>query len=294
MSMTTMTVRAPRAALATAAVALCTACSDGTAPHADGPVGVGFQLATSSMSAAALSTTSGLATSTGVSVNATDAGLKIERGSDVILVSKAQLVVRDVKLRTAVATCVDDDDSSSDVAADKGGSSNANANGKRASDDDTECPTIRVGPFLVDMPVSGADAGRVSVAVPEGTYSKIRLTIHKVTSSDSADLEFRKTNPDFRDISVRLEGTYNGKPFIFVNDVEAKLEVPLTAPLAIKAGGDNVTVTLDLAPWFVNATGGLFNPADANTTGLVRAKVQNAIRFAFRAFRDKNRDGKED
>ena len=105
---------------------------------------------------------------------------------------------------------------------------------------------------------------------------------------------FQKANPDFRDISVRLEGTYNGKAFTFVNDVEAKLNVPLTAPLAIKAGGDNVTVTLDLAPWFVNASGGLYNPADANTAGVVRAKVQNAIRASFRAFRDKNRDGKED
>lgn len=293
MSMTTMIARAPRAVLATASLALFAACSDGTAPNADGQVGVGFQLATSSMSAAALSTTAGVATATGVTVNATDAGLKIERGGDVIVVSKAQVVVRDVKLKSAVATCADDD-SRSDVAADKGSSGSTNPIDKRSTHDDDECPTIRVGPFLVDMPVSGADAGRVSVAVPEGTYSKIRLTVHKVTSSDSADLEFRKANPDFRDISVRLEGTYNGKPFIFVNDVEAKLEVPLTAPLAIKAGGDNVTVTLDLAPWFVNSTGGLFNPADANTTGLVRAKVQNAIRFAFRAFRDRNRDGRED
>jgi hypothetical protein len=38
----------------------------------------------------------------------------------------------------------------------------------------------------------------------------------------------------------------------------------------------------------------LYNPAEANVPGLVRAKVQNAIRFAFRAFRDANRDGKED
>ncbi len=288
MTMTTMPAWTSRAVLATATLAALTACSDGTSPNTAGQVGVGFQLATSSMSAAAVSASAGVASATGVAVNATDAGLTIERGTDKIIITKAQLVVRDVKLKTAVATCVDDDASSSDVAADKSGSSNS------TSDDDRDCPTIRVGPFLVDMPVSGADAGRVAVAVPEGTYSKIRLTIHKVTSGDSADLAFQKANPDFRDISVRLEGTYNGKPFTFVNDVEAKLNVPLTAPLSIKAGGDNVTVTLDLAPWFVNPAGGLYNPADANTSGTVRAKAQNAIRSAFRAFRDKNRDGKED
>jgi hypothetical protein len=290
MTMTNTTAPLVRAALATATLATLAACSDGTAPNAAGQVGVGFQLATNSMSAAALSASAGVATSAGVTVNTTDAGLTIERGTDKIVISKAQLVVRDVKLKTAVATCVDDDDSRSDLAADKSSSNS----GKSSSDDDRDCPTIRVGPFLVDMPVSGADAGRVSVAVPEGTYSRIRLTIHKVTSSDSADLAFQKANPDFRDISVRLAGTYNGKAFTFINDVEAQLNVPLTAPLSIKAGGDNVTVSLDLAPWFVNPAGGLFNPADANTSGSVRAKVQNAIRTAFRAFRDKNRDGKED
>ncbi|MBY0492348.1 MAG: hypothetical protein K2R93_21095 [Gemmatimonadaceae bacterium] len=293
--MTTKTAPSTRAALATATLAILAACGDGTAPNASGQVGVGFQLATNSLSAAALSASAGVSTTTGVTVNATDAGLTIERGTDKIVVTKAQLVVRDVKLKTAVATCVDDDDSSSDVAASKSSSgSSSDKSSKSSSDDDDDCPTIRVGPFLVDMPVSGADAGRVSVAVPEGTYSKVRLTIHKVTSSDSADLAFQKANPDFRDISVRLVGTYNGTPFTFVNDVEAKLNVPLTAPLSIKAGGDNVTVTLDLAPWFVNPAGGLYNPADANVSGSVRAKVQNAIRSAFRAFRDKNRDGKED
>jgi hypothetical protein len=44
----------------------------------------------------------------------------------------------------------------------------------------------------------------------------------------------------------------------------------------------------------VNPAGGLYNPADANAPGLIRAKVQNAIRSAFRAFRDRNRDGKDD
>jgi hypothetical protein len=291
MTMTNSTARPARAVLATATVAMLAACADGTAPNAAGQVGVGFQLATSSLSAAALSAAGGVTTNTGVTVNATDAGLRIARGSDVIVVTKAQLVVRDVKLKTAVATCTDDDDANRDIAADKRSGSSA---GSRASDDDAECPTIQVGPFLVDMPVSGADAGRVSVAVPEGTYSRVRLTIHKVTSGDAADLAFQKANPDFRDISVRLVGTYNGKPFTFVNDLEAQLTVPLTAPLTIKAGGDNVTVTLDLAPWFANPTGGLYNPADANVSGTIRSRVQNAMRAAFRAFRDTNRDGRED
>lgn len=288
--------RASRAALVMSGWLLA-ACADGTAPGAEGQVGVGFQLARASLAGASRDATTNPGAS-GVAVNASAAGFTIERATDKIVITKAQLVVRDVKLKTAVASCVDDeddDDRSDAVAADKGGASSGRGAASASDDDDDEdCPTVQVGPYLVDVPVSGADGGRVRVLVPEGTYSKVRLTIHKVTSSDADDLAFRQAHPDFRDISIRLAGTYNGRDFVFTSDVNAQLEVPLTAPLAIKAGGDNVTVTLDLAPWFVNPAGGLYNPATANTPGQVRARVQNAIRSAFRAFRDSNRDGRED
>lgn len=258
-------------------------------------MGVGFQLATSS-SAASVGGGGG-GSNGGASVAATAAGLTIDRGTDKIVITKAQLVLRDVKLKTAVATCSDDDDDDDKRAGlvlGSAASASSRSDDDDDDDDDKDCPTIRVGPFLVDIPVSGADAQRIAVLVPEGTYSKVRLTVHKVTGSDSAGRRFREANPDFRDLSIRLQGTFNGRAFTFANDVEAKIEVPMTAPLRIKEGGDNVTVTLDLAPWFVNPAGGLYNPADANAGGQVRAKVQNAIRTAFKAFRDKNRDGKED
>jgi hypothetical protein len=240
---------------------------DGTGPNAASQVGVGFQLArTSSSARTSLDGTpiAGLPPR----VSSTADGLVIARGTDEMVVTRAQLVVKDVKLKRAAAICQDDDD--------------------------VDCPSIRVGPFLVDVPVTGTDAGRVTVPVPEGTYASVDLRIHKVTSSDATDLAFRQANPDFRDISVRLEGSYNGRPFTFIGDVNARLDIPLTAPLTIGGETDNVTVTIDLGPWFVNPAGGLYAPEAANTPGLVRAKVQNNIRRSFRAFRDRNRDGRED
>jgi hypothetical protein len=271
-----------------AGVSLLAACSEGTGPNASGEVGLGFQLATSQSSASAPSAP-GTATSAGVAqVSTTPAGLRITSGTDAIVITRAQVVVRDVKLKSAAATCLDDDDDD-----DKSSSSRS---GMRSSDDDDDddCPSIRVGPYLVNVPVSGADGGRVAVMVPEGTYSSVRLKVHKVSSSDSADLAFRQANPDFRNISIRLEGTYNTQPFTFVSDVNATLEVPLTAPVVIGKGGDNVTVTIDMKEWFTKPTGGLYSPGAANTSGFVQAKIQNNIRNTFRAFRDRNRDGKED
>lgn len=271
--------------LSTAVLAL-TACGSGTGPESGSRVGLGFQLARTSTASAMLASGSASLDGTpytGVppTVAFTADGLRITRDADVIVITKAQLVVRDVKLKSAVAACLDDDDDGSAIRL--GG-----------SPDDDDCPEFRVGPFLVDLPVTGAAGARLSVPVPPGTYSSVRLRLHKVTSSDGADAAFRQANPDFRDISVRLQGTYNGTPFIFVNDVNAKLDVPLSAPFVVGSGGDEVTVLIDLSTWFLRPQGGLYAPALANTPGSVRSSVQNNIKNAFRAFRDRNRDGRED
>ncbi len=279
-----MTSILPTGALAAMSLVLLGACSDNTGPSSANQVGVGFQLARTSTAPAIMA--AGIEGST-ISVGApptittTAEGMRIERDGDVLLVSKAQLVVRNVKLKSVSDVCTDDDDDETTATA-------------STTDDDDECAVVRVGPYLVDVPVSGADGARVSVEVPEGTYSSLRLWLHKVTSNGAADVAFRAANPDFRDISLRLEGTFNGTPFTFTNDVNAKLTVPLAEPLVVGTGGEDVTVSIDLSTWFLRSSGGLYSPASASTPGQIRAQVQNNIRGAFRAFTDKNRDGRED
>lgn len=135
---------------------------------------------------------------------------------------------------------------------------------------------------------------RPAVDVPAGSDPVVGFDIHRGSSSDSANRAFRVANPDFRDISIRLEGTYNGGAFTSVRDVNAKPDVPLSKPLTIGAGGDDVTVTIDMTEWFLRPNGGLYSPAVGNSAGFVRARIRNNIRNAFRAFRDKNRGGKND
>ena len=249
--------------LVSASAFLIVACSDNTGPAPSASVGVGFQIARPapglSLADYALQDPS--------AVDVTAEGLEITRGNDVLVITKAQLVVKDVKLGSAAC--------GEDTA-------------------DADCATLHTGPYLVDVPMNGTDGARATVPVIEGSYSKVRLTLHKVTSNDSADAAFRQANPDFRDISIRLEGTYNGTPFVFVNDVNAKLDVPLPETLEVDEEGGDVTVTVDFASWFANPQGGLYSPVLANAPGNTRAQVQNNIRSAFRAFRDNNRDGRVD
>ena len=278
--------------LLVAATLAFTACHDNTGPIPRGTVGLGFQVARSSpasLTAAAFSDGSSVPGEEPV-VTPSAEGLLITRGEDAIVVTRAQVVVKDVKLERADATCVDDDDFDDLSFADK----DKSRGNSKDDDDEDNCPTIHAGPFLVDIPMNGTDGARVIVPVGEGTYSAVRLSLHKVTSNDSADRAFRQANPDFRDISVRLEGTFNGAPFIFVGDISRKIDVTLPEPLDISEAGGDVTVTLDLGTWFIRPSGGLYSPALANTPGSVRSVVQNNIGGTFRAFCDHNRDGRED
>lgn len=254
-------------------------CRNATGPESGSMVGIGFQFARTSTAAAIVAAANANRDGTpfvGAApvVTPTANGLRITRDADVIVISKAQFVIRDVKLKSALAVCADDDDAKDSEKRD------------RSNEADDDCPTLRIGPFLVNLPMNGADAARVSVPVPAGTYTSVRLTLHKVTSSDAADAIFRQANPDFRDISVRLDGTYNGTPFVFVNDVNAQINAPLSQPLVIGPAGHDVTVSIDLSTWFLRPQGGLYAPALANTSGAVRSAVQNNIKNAFRVFKE--------
>ncbi len=252
-------------------------CRNATGPESGSNVGIGFQFARTSTAAAIVAAASANRDGTsfvGVApvVTPTANGLRVTRDADVIVISKAQFVIRDVKLKRALAVCADDENASGSTTR------------EHSSEADDDCPTLRVGPFLVNLPMNGADAARVSVPVPAGTYTSVRLTLHKVTSSDATDAQFRQANPDLRDISVRLDGTYNGTPFVFVTDVNAQINAPLTQPLVIGPAGHDVTVSIDLSTWFLRPQGGLYAPALANTSGAVRSAVQNNIKNAFRVF----------
>lgn len=172
------------------------------------------------------------------------AWLVIARGNDTIVVTRAQFVVREVELERVNADCDADDDD-------------------RRSDDrsrENDCAELEIGPFLVDVPVTGATAGVLSVDIPEGTYDEVEFEIKKVSSSIDGDRAFRQAHPDFRDISLRIEGRDNGMPFVFVSAAEAEVELPLGAPLVVGRDGDRLTVSLDMGTWFVNPSGGLFQP----------------------------------
>jgi hypothetical protein len=132
----------------------------------------------------------------------------------------------------------------------------------------------------------------VTANVPAGTYSRVDFRIHKATD-DAADAAFRAANPDFDGASIRVEGTYNGSPFVFTSDMTEKQELTLASPLVVEEGASpNMTIQVDMSSWFKSGST-VINPATANKGGTNENVVRNNIRASLRAFRDDDRNGRQ-
>jgi hypothetical protein len=222
-------------------------CGDSTTPNGK-PVSIAF-------SSQALATA-------GPSLDVT-----IAVGTNTLVITKAQVVVRRIKLTTSTAVCADDD---------KG--------------DDDSCAETVVGPLLVDLPLTSTSTSTaISADIPAGTYSSLEFTIHK-PGGDTGDAAFATANPNFANSSIRIEGTFNGTPFVFTSTLSEKERVNFNPPVVIDGTNKNVTVALDVGSWFKNGST-VIDPSTANPGGANENVVRNNIRSSFRAFEDDDKNG---
>lgn len=155
------------------------------------------------------------------------------------------------------------------------------------------CEEFEAGPFLVSLPVDGSVTPTFELDVPIGTYGELEFDIHKVSSSDPEDATFRAGHPDFVDLSIRVQGTYNGQPFEFTTDLDVEQELNLAPPLVIEEGSlpANITILVGLDDWFRDGSGNLIDPATGNKGGVNESRVLENIKKAIEAFEDDDRDG---
>ena len=191
------------AALAAATLA---ACGDNGGPATSGDSPLSFNLATRAVPAAA-----------GTAALAAPESYNDGAGN-VLVFDRVQLVLREVEL---------ENDVQEDACELAGGSD--------------DCAEVEIGPFLVDLPLGTPGAARAfSADVPAGTYDEVKFKIREA-DDDAEDAAFRAAHPDFVNVSVRAEGSYNGVPFVYVSRLEAELELDLVPPLVV-----NGTTTTDL------------------------------------------------
>jgi hypothetical protein len=232
-------------------------CSDAGGPSTPGQLS--FNLATHSSPSAAAGTSASMS---GTPETFTD-------GTNILVLTQVQLVMRRIELhRAGAAECAD-----------------------VTSDD---CQELEFGPILADLPLGTAGAARTfSVQIAPGTYDKLELKI-RVPSSGS-DAGFRGANPGFENTSVRVTGTYNGAAFAYTSDLEAQMEFRLTPALTSnESAATDLTLLVDLDQWFRGPAGALIDPATANPGQPNEILVEQSIRSSLNAFRDDNGDGVDD
>ena len=236
---------------------LLAACSGSSSGPSSSGRTVGFQLATKAAVAAP--------------TQAALAGQEIlTAGSDTIVVTGVQLVLRQIELERAGGAACDT---------------------SLAGDD---CEELKVGATLLDLPLGAGAQRSFTVAVDTGSFAKLKFEIHAPSSHD--DTTFVAQHPGFDGVSVMVTGTYNGTPFTYTSDLDVEQEYSLNPPLVVtETTGANLTLFVDLSSWFLNQTAdGLLDPAQANKGGTYEGEVKCNIEQSLNAFEDDNHDGHDD
>ncbi len=157
-----------------------------------------------------------------------------------------------------------------------------------------DCEEFRLGPQLVSVPLAAGVQTSVSVLVDSGDYGNVQFKIHK-PGDDALDVAFKAANPDFANVSIRVQGTFDGVPFVYTSALDQEQEYEFHPPLHVDASGTatNLTIRLDVSTWFRNVAGALIDPATAGAGGANEGLVNENIRNSIKAFEDENRDGDE-
>lgn len=243
------------------------ACASDTSPNgANRPVSLSFTTA-ATMGA---TVTPSLTASRSVSFTA---------GANSLVINKAQLVLARVELERVGATCA------------------STATAGDDQDDEHSCAELELSPSLINLPVDSSVATALGISIPTGTYSALEAKVRPVRTEDHAgagSAAFLTAHPDFANVSVRVEGTYNGTPFTYLGAPSAEFETAFNPPIAVDTAKVNITVHVDLATWFRDASGALIDPKTANAGGANASLVAANITRSLRAYRDDDRDGRDD
>lgn len=143
-------------------------------------------------------------------------------------------------------------------------------------DSDSEKPgnsKFRSGAVTLALPLEGGVVTPFTGQIPVGTYRGLEM-----------DADF-----------VRLRGTYDGQTFDVTVPVNAELELDFNPALVVTESSDpfNVSVKIDVASWFKDASGNTIDPRQLATNSTLRAAFRNRVRASFKAFEDSDRDADE-
>ncbi len=192
--------------------------------------------------------------------------ISLTAGGHSLVIKKAQMVLSNVQLKSNAST------------------------GCALEDVRDDCEELRVDPILVDLPLDAVQPLDVSALLPPGSYREIEMEIDAVESGEHASsAAFLSAHPEFKNVSVRVEGTFDGQPFVFQTAQDFEVEREFSTPFVVGTDASNLTLNIDVASWFQSGTT-VLDPSNPQN----RSQITNNIGRSISAFEDGNRDGRED
>ncbi|HKI95708.1 MAG TPA: hypothetical protein VJ992_10510 [Gemmatimonadales bacterium] len=249
-----------RLALAVTAALLVAACtSSSTGPNKLGNVQVSF-----ATSGPAPTTTPSPLIRLGAGTTADT----LVSGTDTLIVTSAQIVLRQVELKVSQTTACDSE----------------------------TCHEFAAGPVLVSLPLTPGAAMQFALDLPPASYGEVDFEVHKPDNGLTADQAFIAAHPEFAQSSIRVTGTFNGTAFTFTSAVDVEKELTINPPLVVTdtTTSTNVTIFVSLDGWFVASTGSLIDPSTALDGQPNAGVVADNIKASMTAFDDANHDGEQD
>jgi hypothetical protein len=252
-------------ACALGAGTLVTACSDANGPGNGSGTNLSIAVATLS------------ATGTG-RIAGTDAPtVSLERhvtspgGTHTLVITSAEVSLTRLELSTAdSAGCAEDD---------------------HPEHSDDRCHQLETGPMLVNLPTDNSVVSVLTIQLPAGTYQALEAKIRPVRSDDNGGNAFLAAHPEFTNASVRVEGTFDGTPFVYSGSPNASLELSFDPPLTVGSSATTLTVHVSIDRWFADRSGNLIDPVTANAGGANEQLVRDNVRRSFHAFEDNEHHG---
>jgi len=226
-----------------------------------------------------------------------------DTANNTLVITSAQVVLRKIELKNSTSTCTGDAENGDDNGG-NGAEPGDDHGGSSGSDDgaghtirmgalhDGDCGELKLGPVLVDLPLSAGATQVFSVEVPAGTYDRVEYKIHRPSSHDTA---FVAAHPEFDGVSIKVTGTYNGVAFTYVTGLESEQENVLDPPLTVATtGATDLTLLMDIDKWFRDGVSRLVDPTTANAGGANEALVRTNIGGSSECFEDHDRNGHHD
>lgn len=197
--------------------------------------------------------------------------LLITGGADSLRLDSIRVVVRQVMLFNAAdSTCGDDG---------------------HDDHDDGACKPITAGPQLLKLPLSAGDSLVFNVQIPAGTYTGMSFRVHKPNPSDTAMAGFLAAHPDFANVSIKVDGAFDGTAVHWAGTPTVQVKEKFSPPVLVSdTSGVNFTLRVNVASWFVDQNGALLNPNNSSAL----SQIINNVNKSFHGFEDDHHNGHDD